>query len=158
MGASPMQHGRGAHATEKAAQSALVSPLAMLTPGILDVTAVRNREDEEIFGPLLQVIRVADFEAAIKEANDTAFGLAAGLLSDSRELYDRFFREIRAGIVNWNRQTTGASGALPFGGVGISGNHHPSGYHAADYCSYPVASLEQATVMLPKQLSPGISR
>ena len=130
---------------------------AMLSPGLVDVTAVKDRPDEEYFGPLLQLIRVDDFDAAIAEANRTAYGLAAGLLSDSRELYERFYRAIRAGVVNWNRPTTGASGALPFGGVGLSGNHRPSGYYAADYCSYPVASMEGAKLELPAKLPVGIS-
>lgn len=128
----------------------------MLRPGILDVTNVPDRPDAELFGPLLQVIRVADFDAAIREANHTRFGLAAGLLSDSRSLYEQFYRRVRAGVVNWNRPTTGASGRLPFGGVGLSGNHRPSGYYAADYCSYPVASLEVPTLALPSKLAPGI--
>ena len=130
---------------------------AMLSPGIMNVTSISNRPDEELFGPLLQLIRVADFPQAIEEANRTAYGLSAGLLSDSRELYEHFFRRIRAGVVNWNRQTTGASGSLPFGGVGLSGNHHPSGYYAADYCSYPVASLENPKLTMPSQLTPGVS-
>lgn len=136
----------------------LGSSRAMLSPGLIDVTSVPDRPDAEIFGPLLQVIRVADFDAAIREANRTRYGLAAGLLSDRRDLYERFFRQIRAGVVNWNRQTTGASGALPFGGVGLSGNHRPSGLFAADYCSYPVASLEQGSLTLPEKLTPGIQR
>jgi len=117
---------------------------AFVTPGLIDVTAVENRPDEECFGPLLQVIRVADFDAAITEANNTSFGLAAGLLSDSRELRDIFYPRIRAGIVNWNQPLTGASSAAPFGGVGASGNNRPSAYYAADYCAWPVASLEAA--------------
>jgi succinylglutamic semialdehyde dehydrogenase len=129
---------------------------AMLSPGLIDVTSVPDRADVEIFGPLLQVIRVADFDAAVSEANRTQYGLAAGLLSDRRDLYEVFFRRVRAGVVNWNRQTTGASGALPFGGVGLSGNHHPSGAFAADYCSYPVASLENAKLAMPAQQVPGI--
>lgn len=129
---------------------------ALLSPGLMNVTSVADRPDQEIFGPFLQVIRVPDFDAAIAEANRTAYGLAAGLLSDSRELYDAFFQKIRAGVVNWNRQTTGASGSLPFGGVGLSGNHHPSGYYAADYCSYAIASLENAKLSVPAQLTPGI--
>jgi succinylglutamic semialdehyde dehydrogenase len=76
------------------------------------------------------------------QANATRFGLAAGLISDDPALYDRFWRESRAGVVNWNRPTTGASSAAPFGGVGLSGNHRPSAYYAADYCAWPVASLE----------------
>ena len=46
------------------------------------------------------------------------------------------------GVINWNRPTNGASSAAPFGGVGLSGNHRPSAYYAADYCAYPVASSE----------------
>jgi succinylglutamic semialdehyde dehydrogenase len=129
---------------------------ALLKPGLVDVTQVTAREDEELFGPLLQVIRVKDFDAAIAEANNTRFGLAAGLLSDDRSLWERFYRKIRAGVVNWNRPLTGASSALPFGGIGDSGNHRPSAYFAADYCSYPVASLEIERVAMPEKLTPGI--
>lgn len=137
---------------------AIENHAAMLTPGIIEVTQIQNRSDEENFGPLLQVVRVKDFDAAIAEANHTAFGLSAGLLSDNAALYDKFRREIRAGVVNWNRPTTGASGALPFGGVGLSGNHRPSGYYAADYCSYPIASMETVSLTMPAKLTPGIGQ
>jgi succinylglutamic semialdehyde dehydrogenase len=133
------------------------STAALLTPGIIDVTAVSNRSDEEFFGPLLQVIRYSDFDAAITEANATQFGLAAGLLSDSAERYQQFWLHSRAGIVNWNKQLTGAASSAPFGGVGASGNHRASAYYAADYCAYPVASLECATLSLPATLTPGVS-
>lgn len=113
-----------------------------LSPGLIDVTNVEDRPDEEIFGPLLQVIRVPDFESAIAEANHTKFGLSASLLSGNPALYDRFWANVRAGIINWNKPTNGASSAAPFGGVGFSGNHRPSAYYAADYCAYPVASAE----------------
>ncbi len=137
-----------------------MSPLgenpAMLTPGIMDMTGVGDRPDTEIFGPFVQVIRVKDFNDAVDEANRTSYGLSAGLLSDKRELYEDFLRRSRAGIVNWNRQITGASSSAPFGGIGKSGNHRPSAYFAADYCSYPVASIEQDTLTMPKELSPGL--
>jgi len=123
---------------------------AMLSPGIIDVTNAA-REDTEVFGPLLQVVRVRDFDAAIKEANNTRFGLAAAVFSDDRAIYEPAFGRLRAGVVNWNRPTTGASSALPFGGVGDSGNHRPSAYFAADYCSYPVASMETGKLEMPKQ-------
>jgi len=129
---------------------------ALLTPGLLDVSAVAERPDEELFGPLLQVIRYADFDAALREANATRYGLAAGLLSDSADRYQQFWLHSRAGIVNWNKQLTGAASTAPFGGVGASGNHRASAYYAADYCAYPVASLEVASVALPVTLSPGI--
>lgn len=130
---------------------------ALLTPGIIDVTAVAERADEEFFGPLLQVIRYDQFADAIREANNTAFGLAAGLLSDSKARYEQFWLESRAGIVNWNKQLTGAASTAPFGGVGASGNHRASAYYAADYCAYPVASLETETLSLPATLTPGVS-
>ena len=132
------------------------SNAALLTPGIIDVTEVSDRSDEELFGPLLQVIRYADFDAAIAEANNTAFGLAAGLLSDSEARYQQFWLESRAGIVNWNKQLTGAASSAPFGGIGASGNHRASAYYAADYCAYPVASLETSTLALPATLTPGV--
>jgi succinylglutamic semialdehyde dehydrogenase len=130
---------------------------ALLTPGILDVSDVSDRPDEELFGPLLQVIRYTDFDAAINEANATQYGLAAGLLSDSQERYQQFWLQSRAGIVNWNKQLTGAASTAPFGGVGASGNHRASAYYAADYCAYPVASLESGTLALPASLTPGIT-
>ncbi|WP_281546930.1 succinylglutamate-semialdehyde dehydrogenase [Pseudoalteromonas sp. PAR1] len=127
-----------------------------VTPGILECTDVANFPDEEHFGPLLKVFRFTDFDAAIDIANDTSFGLSAGLLSDSAADYDHFLRRIRAGIVNWNRPITGASSAAPFGGIGASGNHRASAYYAADYCAYPVASVELEKVAMPATLSPGL--
>jgi succinylglutamic semialdehyde dehydrogenase len=130
---------------------------ALLTPGIIDVTLVPERPDEEFFGPLLQVIRYDGFEAAIAEANNTQYGLAAGLLSDSKARYEQFWLHSRAGIVNWNKQLTGAASTAPFGGIGASGNHRASAYYAADYCAYPVASLESDSLSLPATLTPGVS-
>ena len=129
---------------------------ALLSPGLLDATQAANVSDEELFGPILQVYRVKDFDAAIREANNTRYGLSAGLLSDDETLYRTFFHRIRAGIVNWNRQTTGASGQLPFGGCGLSGNNRPAGYFSADYCSWPVASLEAGALKLPETIMTGI--
>jgi succinylglutamic semialdehyde dehydrogenase len=128
-----------------------------VTAGIVDVTDAQGIPDEEWFGPLLQVIRVTDFDAAIKAANATRFGLAAALLSPSADLWKRFAVKARAGVVNWNRPTTGAASSAPFGGVGKSGNHRPSAYYAADYCAYPVASIENAALEMPATLSPGLN-
>ena len=119
-----------------------IQGLPFLTPAIIDVTAMAERPDIELFGPLLQVVRVPDFDAAIAEANNTRYGLSAALIGGSPEQYEQFWTQVRAGIVNWNRPTNGASSAAPFGGVGISGNHRPSAYYAADYCAYPVVSSE----------------
>lgn len=117
--------------------------LPFLTPGIIDVTDLNERPDVELFGPLLQVIKVPDYDAAIAEANNTRYGLSASLLGGNPGDFERFYAEIRAGIVNWNRPTNGASSSAPFGGIGLSGNHRPAAYYAADYCAYPVASSEQ---------------
>ncbi|PJE79025.1 N-succinylglutamate 5-semialdehyde dehydrogenase [invertebrate metagenome] len=130
-----------------------------ISPGIIDVSSLMNQNqlpDEEYFGPLLQVIRYRDFKTAIKQANQTRFGLSAGLFSEDRSQYELFSRHIRAGIVNWNKPLTGASSNLPFGGIGDSGNHRPGAYYAADYCAYPVASMESEKPELPDNLAPGL--
>jgi len=135
----------------------LETKTGFISPGIVDVTAIaKDVPDEEYFGPLLKVYRYTDFDEAINEGNNTGFGLSAGLLSDSEDLYNHFFKRIRAGIVNWNKPITGASSAAPFGGIGASGNHRASAFYAADYCAYPIASVEAEKVSLPATLSPGI--
>ncbi|KQV57653.1 MULTISPECIES: succinylglutamate-semialdehyde dehydrogenase [unclassified Caulobacter] len=118
---------------------------AFVTPGLVDVTGV-DTPDEELFAPWLQVRRVANFDDALKAANATRYGLSAGLISNNSKHWDKFLKRIRAGVVNWNRPTTGAAGSMPFGGLGASGNHRPSAYYAADYCAYPVASFEAEAV------------
>lgn len=151
MGAEVLLHSRS-----------LLAGTGLLSPGIIDVTAITANSqgpglpDEEYFGPLLQVIRYRDFQQAIELANATRYGLAAALFSDHLEKYQHFHRQIRAGIVNWNRPSTGASSAAPFGGSGCSGNHRPSAYYAADYCAYPVAGIEADYLQLPEQLVPGL--
>jgi succinylglutamic semialdehyde dehydrogenase len=138
-------------------EMALLNPeSAFLTPGLIDATPISRQEDREIFGPLLQLIYVSSFDEAIEEANHTAYGLSAALLSDNESLYRKFLHSIRAGVVNWNTATTGASSTAPFGGIGQSGNHRPSAYYAADYCSYPMASIESKTLILPEKTLPGI--
>ncbi|MGB9991678.1 succinylglutamate-semialdehyde dehydrogenase [Pseudoduganella rhizocola] len=127
-----------------------------VSAGIVDVTDAQGIPDEEWFGPLLQIVRVKDFDTALKVANNTEFGLAAALLSNDESLWQKFQLRARAGIVNWNRPTTGAASSAPFGGVGKSGNHRPSAYYAADYCAYPVASIENSALEMPAKLSPGL--
>ncbi len=116
--------------------------LPFLSPAIMDTTSVSERPDIELFGPLLQIVQVGDFDSAIQECNATRYGLAASLIGGGPEHYDQFWASIRAGVINWNRPTNGAPSNAPFGGVGLSGNHRPSALYAADYCAYPVASSE----------------
>ncbi len=134
----------------------LESGSALLSPGIIDVTGVADVPDEEYFGPLTTIIRYDHFDQALRMANNTRYGLSVGLVSPQREQFERLLLEARAGIVNWNKPLTGASSAAPFGGVGASGNHRPSAFYAADYCAWPMASLESASLTLPTSLSPGL--
>jgi succinylglutamic semialdehyde dehydrogenase len=123
---------------------------------LIDATNIEQLPDEEYFGPLLQLVRYETLPQAVELANDTRFGLSAGLISQSDEEWQYFVDHIRAGIVNRNRQLTGASGDAPFGGPGASGNLRPSAFYAADYCAYPMASMEGDNTVLPATLSPGI--
>ncbi len=112
----------------------------IITPSIVDVSKI-NIPDHECFGPILQVIRVADLDDAIIEANNTKYGLASSILTDDQDEFIKFRDRINAGIVNWNMPTTGALSRAPFGGIGKSGNFRPGAYFAADYCSYPFAGM-----------------
>lgn len=126
-----------------------------LRAAIIDMTGCKT-DDVELFGPILQVRRVSDLDAAISEANNSAFGLVAALLSEDAQEYERFFDAVRSGVINWNMPTTGASSRAPFGGLGVSGNCRPSGYLAADYTAYPVASQECEHLHSPAILPPGV--
>jgi succinylglutamic semialdehyde dehydrogenase len=112
---------------------------AFVEPGLIDMTEAES-PDEELFGPLLQIFRVRTLDEAFTRANATRYGLSGGLICDNAEIWERAQIDMRAGVLNWNRPTTGASGALPFGGPGLSGSLRPSAYYAADYVAYPVAT------------------
>lgn len=127
----------------------------LLTPGIIEVDPF-DIKDDEVFGPLLYLIRVPDFAQAIREVNRTKYGLVAGLFSDSMDEYETFFKQVKAGVINWNTPLTGASSYAPFGGVKMSGNHRPSAFYAADYTAYPVASSESDVLRIPSSITPGI--
>lgn len=137
--------------------SLLAEKTGLLSPGIIDMSAVSEPNDTEIFAPLAQIHRYSSFDEALTIANQTRYGLSASLLSDNAAHYEAFYRTIRAGLINWNKPTTGAASHLPFGGIGRSGNHRPSAYFAVDYCVYPIASVEQATLTMPTQTLPGIT-
>ncbi|PMH46294.1 succinylglutamate-semialdehyde dehydrogenase [Vibrio sp. 10N.286.49.B3] len=137
--------------------AATIPKVAFVSPGIIDVSVIKDLPDQEYFGPLLQVVRYQDLSQAVRLSNDTRFGLSAGLISTKDHEWDYFIEHIRAGIVNRNRPLTGASGDAPFGGPGASGNLRPSAFYAADYCAYPMASMEGESPLLPGTLSPGIT-
>ena len=132
--------GKGGRAIRRLDRKA--DDLPFLTPALIDVTGIERRPDAELFGPVLQLVRVPDFDSAVAEANATRYGLSASLIGGAPELYDRFWAGVHAGVINWNGPTNGAPSKAPFGGIGLSGNHRPSAYYAADYCAYPVTSSE----------------
>lgn len=146
-----------AHGATVLARTKILKPgTSLLSAGLVDVTGLETA-DVEHFGPLLKIRRFKGWDDALAEANNTAYGLAAGLIGGDAALWEDFLLRIRAGIVNWNRQTTGAASDAPFGGLGISGNHRPSAYYAADYCAWPMASMESKSVSLPESLPHGVN-
>jgi len=97
--------------------------------------------DREVFGPLVRVSVTDSFDDALEQANATRFGLAASVFTSDDTIAQRFLAEAKAGCVNVNTGTAGASSKLPFGGLGHSGNHRPAGSFSLDYCAYPVAGM-----------------
>jgi|TARA_B110000495_G_C22992256_1_gene584511 succinylglutamic semialdehyde dehydrogenase len=129
----------------------------LVEPGIIDVTNIKNLPDEEYFGPLLQVIRSNDFDHAIEIANDTKYGLVSGVITKNKNLFWKAEAELKTGIVNWNRPTTGCASVVPFGGTGWSGNNRPSGYTTIEHCGHPTALHLTEVPELPSTLLPGIT-
>lgn len=131
-----------------------------ISPGVLRVAGFSAREDGscggdiEVFGPIVRVAVARSLDEAIVQANATRFGLAASIFSREQPAIERFLAEVRAGCLNVNTGTAGASGKLPFGGLGLSGNHRPAGSFALDYCAYPVASMIETGS--DSALSPGM--
>ncbi len=95
---------------------------------IADVAPDATIAQEEIFGPVLAVIRVENFEEGLRVANNTQYGLTGAIYSSSRERLDRARREFHAGNLYLNRKCTGAMvGAHPFGGFNMSGTDSKAG-------------------------------
>lgn len=122
-----------------------ISPGVIEVPEFVEHTDVRIHPgaDVEVFGPLLRMSIVDSLDDAIHQANATAFGLAASIFTADSVAAGRFQREVHAGCINWNTGTAGASSKLPFGGLGLSGNHRPAGAFSLDYCAYPVAGMHE---------------
>jgi len=113
---------------------------------------------EEIFGPEAAMYPVDDLDEAIAAVNDSEYGLAASVMTRSHPAYERCVGRVRTGILNWNKATVGASGRLPFGGSGRSGNDRPAGVTATLYCTAPQAHLESEEPFDPEGLPPGMPR
>jgi len=117
----------------------------LITPGVVEVDGFTLDHDCEVFGPIVQMAIVDDLATVIDQANATRYGLAASIFTASRDTFETFFRGCRSGCINWNTGTAGASGKLPFGGVGHSGNHRPAGAFSVDYCAYPIANMVETS-------------
>lgn len=111
----------------------------------------------ELFGPNVAIYVVDDFGSAMDIVNASSYGLVMSVFSKDKQIYEDAFRLSRVGLVNWNRSTVGASGKLPFGGMGKSGNNEPAGNFAIYTCNYPVASLEDESEFDPSKTLPGLN-
>ncbi len=123
-----------------------------ITPGVAQVRRFTTSDegpgrdagcDAELFGPYLRITVVNSLDEAIQQANATRYGLAASIFTQDLDAAERFRFECRAGCINVNTGTAGASSKLPFGGLGLSGNHRPAGSFSLDYCAYPVAGMAE---------------
>ena len=114
-------------------------------------------QTQELFGPDLAIYVFSDEAEGLALANDTEFGLCASVFTGDRARFDRLADGLRAGVINWNSPTVGASGKLPFGGVGNSGNHRPAGIFSALYCSWPAALSYGLSGPSPAAPAPGLS-
>lgn len=114
-------------------------------------------QKSEIFAPNVAIYRSRDFDETLEIVNSTGFGLVMALFTKDKALYEKALLEARVGLLNWNRTTNGASSRLPFGGMGKSGNDRPSAHYAIQYCTVPVASLEDPTGFDAGKLLPGVT-
>jgi aldehyde dehydrogenase (NAD+) len=93
-------------------------------------------EQEEIFGPVLSVIRVGSFDQAIQVNNDVRYGLSSSIYTQNVDLAFRAMEELDNGITYVNAPTIGAEAHLPFGGVKATGNgHREGGWQVYDFYS-----------------------
>ena len=114
---------------------------AFVTPSIYGVTGNEAYLEHELFGPHISFQVVKDDHEAIAVAAENSYGLSASLFTQREEMFETFYDEVAVGVLNWNRSTNGASGLLPFGGVGKSGNWHPAGSEGPRLSTYPVAVM-----------------
>jgi 1-pyrroline-5-carboxylate dehydrogenase len=99
-----------------------------VSPTIFEVDTDARVAREEIFGPVLSVIKARDFEDALRIANDSPYGLTGGVYSKNRDHLERARQDFKAGNVYFNRGITGALvGVQPFGGYGMSGTDSKAG-------------------------------
>ena len=97
---------------------------------IADVAPNARISQEEIFGPVLAVLKARDFEDALAIANNTEYGLTGSVYSNSRERLEEARLRFHVGNLYFNRKCTGALvGGQPFGGFNMSGTDSKAGGH-----------------------------
>jgi len=113
----------GGGAAKEAGEGYFIQPTV-----IADVPPAARISQEEIFGPVLAVIKARNFDHALEIANNTEFGLTGAVYSTSREKLERARHEFHTGNLYFNRKCTGAMvGAHPFGGFNMSGTDSKAG-------------------------------
>ena len=137
---------RLAYGGEALAQGLSGNPGFYMTPAlIVDTTPEMRINQEEVFGPVVSVLRARDYEEALTLANDTPFGLAAGIATTSLKHATHFKRHIQAGMAMVNLPTAGVDYHVPFGGrKGSSYGAREQGRYAADFYTTIKTSYTQA--------------
>jgi succinylglutamic semialdehyde dehydrogenase len=138
---------------EKEYDGCYVSPSIYLVDKPSDKSVYQKTE---IFGPNLAVYKTDDFDQSLELINSTGYGLVTSIFTKQKELYEKLNQQARVGLLNWNRGTIGASSKMPFGGMDKSGNDRPSAHFAVQYCTVPVANLEDPTPFDAAKLPPGL--
>jgi aldehyde dehydrogenase (NAD+) len=120
---------RGGERLQRATEGYFLAPALFV-----DSTPAMRINREEIFGPVASVIRVQDYEEALAVANDTPFGLSAGIATTSLKFATHFKRHAQAGMVMVNLPTAGVDYHVPFGGrKGSSYGPREQGSYAREF-------------------------
>ncbi len=135
---------REAPTVEVLVESEEADGAAGVTPSLYRVSGDEPHLRDELFGPHVDLEVAVDEADALARAARNPYGLSASLFSARPEALEDFYDAVRVGVVNFNRSTNGASGLLPFGGIGMSGNWRPAGSCAPRLTTWPVAVMQAA--------------
>ena len=146
IGIAKADGGQLAHGGERIEHNADGAPGFYLTPALItDTTPDMRINREEVFGPVVSVLRARDYEHALALSNDTPFGLAAGIATTSLKYATHFKRHSQAGMVMVNLPTAGVDYHVPFGGrKGSSYGPREQGRHAAEFYTTVKTAYTQA--------------
>lgn len=146
IGIAKADGGRLAQGGERIEKNADGAPGFYLTPALItDTTPEMRINREEVFGPVVSVLRARDYEHALQLSNDTPFGLAAGIATTSLKHATHFKRHSQAGMVMVNLPTAGVDYHVPFGGrKGSSYGPREQGRHAAEFYTTVKTAYTQA--------------